>query len=90
MKFETAYSNVEKNIICYKSPSAREPKETGNWAIESMYGDIVDNLVVLFSLLFNIVMILVFVFRGQRRTQSEARLGPLSNLLLVPFSISGC
>jgi len=52
-----------------------------------MYGDIIDNLVVLFSLLFNIVMILVFVFRGQGRTQSEAKLGPVSNLLLIPFSI---
>jgi hypothetical protein len=48
---------------------------------------IIDNLVVLFSLLFNIDMIFVFVFRGQRRTQSEAKLGPVSNLLLIPFSI---
>ena len=42
---------------------------------------------MLFSLLFNIVMILAFVFRGQRRTQTEAKLGPVSNLLLIPFSI---
>ena len=46
----------------------------------------IDNLVVLFSLLFNIYMIFVFVFRGQRNKQSKAKWGPLSNLLLIPFS----
>jgi hypothetical protein len=32
-------------------------------------------------------MMLVFVFRGQKRTQAETKLGPASNLLLVPFSV---
>ena len=49
--------------------------------------NLVDVLTVFFSLVFNIVMMLVFVFRGQKRTQAEAKLGPVSNLLLIPFSV---
>jgi hypothetical protein len=51
-----------------------------------MVNVVVDGLTVLFSLVFNVVMILVFVFRGQGRTRLEERLGPVSNLLLIPFS----
>jgi hypothetical protein len=45
----------------------------------------VDVLTVLFSLVFNIGLILVFVLRGQRRTQAEEKLGFVFNLLIIPF-----
>ena len=51
-----------------------------------MVNVVVDGLTVVFSLVFNVVMILVFVFRGQGRTRLEERLGPVTNLLLIPFS----
>ncbi len=51
-----------------------------------MDGEIIDFLMVLFSLVFNIGLIFIFVLRGQRRTQTEAKLGPIFNLLLIPFS----
>ena len=41
---------------------------------------------VLFSLIYNAVVILVFVLRGQGRKRLEARLGPIFNAVLVPFS----
>jgi len=52
-----------------------------------MDGDLVDVLMVLFSLVFNFGVIFIFVLRGQRRTQTEAKLGPVFNLLLIPFSL---
>jgi hypothetical protein len=52
-----------------------------------MDGDLIDFLMVLFSLVFNIGLIFIFVLRGQRRTQTEAKLGPVFNLLLIPFSL---
>ena len=50
-----------------------------------MCGGIVDGLMVIFSVVFNVVMALVFVFRAQGRTRLEAKTGPLSNSLLLPF-----
>jgi hypothetical protein len=48
---------------------------------------LIDFFVVLFSLVFNMSMILVFVLRGQKRSQLEANLGPVTNALLIPFSV---
>ncbi len=48
---------------------------------------VLDFFVVLFSLVFNISMILVFVLRAQERTHAEAKLDPVTNALLIPFSL---
>ena len=50
-------------------------------------GNIVDGLMVLFSLSFNIIGILIFVLRAIKRKQLEAKLGPVFNALLIPFSL---
>jgi len=50
-------------------------------------GNIVDGLMVLFSLSFNIIGILIFVLRANKRKQLEAKLGPVFNALLIPFSL---
>ena len=47
---------------------------------------LIDFFVVLFSLIFNIHMILVFVLRAQKRTHAEGKLGPVTNALLILFS----
>ena len=50
-------------------------------------GNFVDGLMVLFSLSFNIIGILIFVLRAIKRKQLEAKLGPVFNALLIPFSL---
>ena len=46
----------------------------------------IDSFMVLFSLIYNAVLILVFVLRGKGRRRLEEKLGPIFNALLVPFS----
>jgi len=50
-------------------------------------GNLVDALMVLCSFAYNVVGILIFVLRANERKQLEARLGPVFNTLLIPFSI---
>ncbi len=50
-----------------------------------MNGNLIDNLIVVFSIVFNVVLILVFVLRAQGREQIERKLGPVVNALLIPF-----
>ena len=50
-------------------------------------GNLVDALMVLCSLTYNFVGILIFVLRANERKQLEAKLGPVFNTLLIPFSI---
>jgi hypothetical protein len=50
-------------------------------------GNLVDALVVLCSFIYNIAGILIFVLRANERKQLEAKLGPVFNTLLVPFSL---
>ena len=50
-------------------------------------GNIVDALMVLCSLIYNIVGILIFTSRANERKQLEAKLGPVFNILLIPFSL---
>ncbi len=52
-----------------------------------MDGNLVDGLIVLCSLIYNIVGILIFVLRAYERARMEAKLGPVFNMLLVPFSL---
>jgi len=80
------YSNQTIQGSCGKA-IAELRVGVGWWSEVVIDENLVDVLTVFFSLVFNVVMMLVFVFRGQRRTQAEARLGPVSNLLLVPFSV---
>ncbi len=52
-----------------------------------MDGNLVDALMVLCSLAYNIIGILIFVLRANERNQFEAKLGPVFNTLLIPFSL---
>lgn len=52
-----------------------------------MDGGLIDRLMVLFSLIYNAVSILVFILRSQGRVQTEKKLGPVFNALLIPFSL---
>lgn len=49
-------------------------------------GNLIDELMVLCSLIYNIVGILIFVLRAHKRKQLEFKLGPVFNALLIPFS----
>ena len=51
-----------------------------------MDDNLVDGLIVLCSLIYNIVGILIFVLRAHERVRMETKLGPVFNTLLVPFS----
>lgn len=57
------------------------------WLGFKVGGNLVDGLMVLCSLIYNIVGILIFVLRAHERVRMEAKLGPLFNTLLVPFSL---
>jgi hypothetical protein len=48
---------------------------------------LIDVLMVLFSLIFNVIIVIMFILRGQERTYAEAKLGPVTNALLIPFSL---
>jgi hypothetical protein len=48
---------------------------------------LIDIFIVLFSLIFNITILIMFVLRGQERTRTEAKLSPVTNGLLIPFSL---
>ncbi len=50
-------------------------------------GNLVDALMVLCSFIYNIAGILIFVLRANERKQLEAKLGPVFNILLIPFSL---
>lgn len=47
---------------------------------------LIDVFVVLFSFIFNVIITIMFILRGQERTHAEAKLGPVTNVLLIPFS----
>ena len=49
-------------------------------------GNLIDELMVLFSLIYNFVGILLFMLRAHKRKQLEFKLGPVFNTLLIPFS----
>ena len=46
-----------------------------------MDGSMIDSFMVLFSLIYNAVLILVFVLRGKGQRRLEAKLGPIFNAL---------
>ncbi len=48
---------------------------------------LIDVFIVLFSLIFNFTILIMFVLRGQERTRTEAKLSPVTNALLIPFSL---
>ena len=50
-------------------------------------GDLIDSLMVLFALVFNGCIVVVFVARAQERDRLESLVGYIVNLLLVPFSM---
>ncbi|MHA2434065.1 MAG: hypothetical protein ACXADO_12610 [Candidatus Thorarchaeota archaeon] len=52
-----------------------------------MDGGMIDSLMVFFSLIYNALVILLFVLRGQAYPRQEAKLGPIFNALLIPFSL---
>jgi len=51
-----------------------------------MDGKRIDSLVVLFAIIYNIILIIVFVLRAHERERWEWKVGYLFNGLLIPFT----
>ena len=47
----------------------------------------IDNYVVLFAIIYNILIIAVFILRAKEKYSLEEMIGPLFDLLLIPFSV---
>jgi len=52
----------------------------------AMDGKLIDSLVVLFALIYNIILIIVFVLRAHERERLEWKFGYVFNGLLIPFT----
>ncbi|MFX0201181.1 MAG: hypothetical protein ACFFCW_34115 [Candidatus Hodarchaeota archaeon] len=52
-----------------------------------MDGRLIDSLVVLFALIYNINLIIVFVLRAHERERLEWKFGYVFNGLLIPFTV---
>ena len=52
-----------------------------------MNGNLVDSLMILCSLIYNIAGISIFILRAHKQPQLEAKFGPVFNTLLIPFSL---
>ncbi len=49
--------------------------------------NVIDNLVVIFTLIYNLIITAVFVLRAYDLEKWEKRMGPPFNFLLIPFTI---
>ena len=47
----------------------------------------VDISVIIFALIYNLLVIMVFIFRAHERYEQEEKIGPIFDLLVIPFVI---
>jgi len=60
------------------------------WECQLMDGALLDNLVLLFALVYYAVLFIVYMLRAHELTELEWKMGPVFSALLVPFYYSGC